>query len=59
MTHARKLEILKDTFGDWLQYCDVSNIPIDQVEVDIEGTQYHSAYDATKARWDESRCILE
>lgn len=62
MTHDAKLKVLKNTFKDWLEYCDISDAPSENLQVQTEGSTYTPAYAAnpeTLTRWEESRCELD
>jgi len=38
MTHEMKLKVIKNTFKDWLEYCDISEDPMDNMSVNISDT---------------------
>lgn len=40
MTNQMKLSVLKNTFKDWLEQCDIQTAPIENMQVDLEGSKY-------------------
>lgn len=61
MTRKHKLELLKDTFHDWLEYCDIQDKPIENIQLEVDGKTLVPEFNTEelKGRWNEARCELE